>query len=260
MVSGCSAVKTLRANSVRLAYRECGDPADPPVVLLHGSASESATWNRFVPRLTATGYRSIALDLRGHAASARTADYALSSLRDDLLDLITVLGLDDVTLIGHSVGGYAALAATLHAPERIARLVLEDLAAPPRRTALPTVRNLFGALASSTGALARDRSFEYRTVASIIRQLSRPDPAWWAQLGEVRTPTLILSGGPNSCISPQRLAEVAAALPAARLATIPVGHRVHSLAPDSFTAEVLAFLAEGVETSRRGTGALTSPI
>jgi pimeloyl-ACP methyl ester carboxylesterase len=60
----------------------------------------------------------------------------------------------------------------------------------------------------------------------------------------VRQPTLILSGGATSCIPRQRLAEVGAAIPGARITTIPVGHRVHSLARDRFAAEVLAFLAE----------------
>ena len=78
----------------------------------------------------------------------------------------------------------------------------------------------------------------------ILRQLSRPDMQWWQRLGDVRQPTLILSGGPTSCIPPQRLADVTAAIPGARLTTIPVGHRVHSLARDRFSAEVLAFLAE----------------
>ena len=80
--------------------------------------------------------------------------------------------------------------------------------------------------------------------SSIFRQLSRPDLDWWARLGEVRQPTLILSGGPSSFIPPHRLAEAAAAIPGARLSTIPVGHRVHSLAPDRFAAEVVAFLHE----------------
>jgi pimeloyl-ACP methyl ester carboxylesterase len=242
-------LRTLEVNAVRLTYRECGDPTGAPVVLLHGSSSDAATWDRLMRRLTATGYRCIALDLRGHATSARTADYSLTSIRDDVLHLLETLALQDVTLIGHSVGGYAALATALHAPERVARLVLEDLAAPPRHAAAMSAAGLLRALAAAACLLSQRRTYDLRAVASILHQLSRPDAHWWAQLGTVRKPTLILSGGQTSCIPPQRLADVTAAMPGARLTTIPVGHRVHSLAPDRFAVEVIAFLAEHVHAA-----------
>jgi pimeloyl-ACP methyl ester carboxylesterase len=111
--------------------------------------------------------------------------------------------------------------------------------------------SLLRAFTAAVGILTRSRDFELRAVVSIIRQLSRPDPDWWAQLGGVRQPTLILSGGPTSCIPPQRLAEVTAAIAGARLTTIPVGHRVHSLSPDRFAAEVIAFLTEPVCAQER---------
>lgn len=236
-------VGTVEVDAVRLGYREYGDPDGPAVVLLHGSGSNANTWERVAARLTAHGRRSIALDLRGHGTSDRTADYALTSIRDDVEQVLDALDLREVVLVGHSVGGYAALAAALHAPDRIAGLVLEDLAAPPRRAAPPRPGDLVRLLRAGTGILSRRRDYDLRAVASILRQLSRPHPDWWARLGLVRQPTLILSGGPTSCIPPQRLAEVTDAIRDARLATIPVGHRVHSLAPERFCAELVAFLS-----------------
>jgi len=247
-----SAVGTVEVNGVRLGCRETGDRDGTPVVLLHGSGSSAGTWDRFAARLT--GCRAIAVDLRGHASSARTRQYRLESIRDDILGLLEALDLRGAVLIGHSVGGYAALAAALAAPDRIARLVLEDLAAPPRAPGSPTRINPVQALGAVASILGRGRDYQLRAVASILRQLSRPDPAWWARLGEVEQPTLILSGGPASCIPPRRLADVTAAIPGARLATIPVGHRVHSLAPAEFADEVLAFLAEPASIAALGTG------
>jgi 3-oxoadipate enol-lactonase len=233
-------------NGVRLGWRESGDPSAAPVLLLHGSGSSARTWERFAARLTAAGRRAIAVDLRGHGTSARPGHYSLASLRDDVLGLLDALALRDAVLVGHSVGGHAALAAALHSPDRIAGLVLEDLAAPPRR---PSPMNGFRpmqVLSSAAGFLTARRDYEMRAVGAILRQLARPDRDWWVRLGEVRHPTLIFSGGPASCIPPERLAEVTAAIPGARLSTIPVGHRVHSLAPDRFATEVLAFLADPV--------------
>jgi pimeloyl-ACP methyl ester carboxylesterase len=255
MTTDRSTIGAVEVDGVRLGYRESGDPAGAPVLLLHGSSSNARTWDRFAAHLTGAGLRTIAVDLRGHGTSARTADYSLTGIRDDILGLLDALDLREATVIGHSVGGYAALAAAQHSPDRITRLVLEDLAAPPRRTALFGGVGPMQLLAAAASVKITGRDYELRAVRSIFRQLGRPDPGWWARLGEVRQPALILSGGPSSCIPPHRLADVAAALPDARLATIPVGHRVHSLAPDRFAAEVVAFLEEIKASRPRHTGA-----
>ncbi|MEV4349178.1 alpha/beta hydrolase [Actinoplanes sp. NPDC049596] len=227
MVFEWSTVGAVQVNGVRLGYREAGDPAGPPVVLVHGTGSSASTWDRFAARLVPLGHRVIAFDLRGHATSPAAADYRLTSLRDDLLGVMRALAVRGATVIGHSVGAYAAVGVALHSPELISHLVLEDVAAPPRWVGLP--RRLCG-LATR------------RPVPAILLQLFCSDAGWWSRLPEVRQPALVLSGGPASCIPPGRLAAVTAALPDARLATIPVGHRVHSLAPDAFFDEVASFL------------------
>src|SRR4051794_21225558 len=125
-----STAGAVQVDGVRLGYRAAGDPAGVPVVLVHGTGSSAGTWDRFAARLTPLGYRAIAYDLRGHASSGTAGDYRLTSLRDDLLGLMDALELCGAVVVGHSVGAYAALAVALHAPERVSRLVLEDLAAP----------------------------------------------------------------------------------------------------------------------------------
>jgi 3-oxoadipate enol-lactonase len=250
MTSSWATAATVEVNGVRLGYRDSGDAAGAPVVLLHGTGSSSRTWDRFAAHLTAQGRRAVAVDLRGHAASGRPADYSLTAIRDDVLGLLDILDLRDVALVGHSVGGYAALAAALHSPDRIVRLVLEDPAAPPRRAALLHGVGPMQLLAAVATVATSRRDYDLRALRSILRQLSRPDIDWWTRLAEVRQPTLILSGGPSSCIPPQRLADVAAAIPDARLTTISVGHRVHSLAPGRFAADVAAFFDEEAAGAR----------
>jgi 3-oxoadipate enol-lactonase len=244
MTFAWSTVGTVHVNGVRLGCRQSGDPAGAPVVLLHGSGSNARTWDRFAARLTGAGYRAVAVDLRGHATSGRPGRYSLVSIRDDVLGLLDKLRLHRAALVGHSVGGHAALAAALHSPERVSALVLEDLAAPPRR---PSPMNGFDPvqlLAAAAGIFTSRRDYQLWAVGSILRQLARPDAFWWDRLSDVRHPTLVFSGGPTSCIPPGRLADVTDAIPGARLSTIPVGHRVHSLAPDRFATEVLAFLTD----------------
>ncbi|HEY0536421.1 MAG TPA: alpha/beta hydrolase [Actinoplanes sp.] len=250
MTFAWSTVGTVTVNGVRLGFREAGDRAGAPVLLLHGSGSNARTWDRFAARLTGAGRRAIAVDLRGHGTSARPGHYSLASIRDDVLALLDKLSLRGAVLVGHSVGGYAALAAAQHSPEQVGGLVLEDLAAPPRQSSPMNGFDPLQVLAAAAGIFTARRDYQLRAVGSILRQLTRPDADWWTRLDEVRQPTLILSGGPASCIPPGRLADVASVIPGARLTTIPVGHRVHSLAPDQFAAEVLGFLAKAARPAR----------
>lgn len=228
---------SVQVNGVRLGFRAVGDPAGPPVLLLHGTGSNLRTWDRFAARLAADGCRAIAADLRGHATSSRGVDYALDRLRDDVLGLLDVFDLRDAAVVGHSVGAYAAMAAARHAPERIGRLVLEDVAAPPRSGGPAQLLAEVAGLVTGHGG-----DFDHRALRSLFRQLARPDLTWWARLADIRQPALVVSGGPTSVIPPRRLRQVAAALPDARYTVIPAGHRVHSVAPEPFAAQVRAFL------------------
>ena len=108
----------------RIAYRRAGTTG-PVLLLIHGMASSSATWE---PVLAALGERCqvIAPDLLGHGASdkPRVADYSLGAYASGLRDLLTALGHDRATVVGHSLGGGVALQFAYQFPERCERLVL----------------------------------------------------------------------------------------------------------------------------------------
>ncbi|HEY3717360.1 MAG TPA: alpha/beta hydrolase [Jatrophihabitantaceae bacterium] len=106
----------------RLAFRMAGSGA--PVLLIHGIGDSSETWSDVIPGL-AQSYRVIAPDLIGHGASAKPrTDYSLPTYANMLRDLLTVLGLERVTLVGHSLGGAAAMQFAYQYPDRVDRLVL----------------------------------------------------------------------------------------------------------------------------------------
>ncbi|BBH69396.1 hypothetical protein ACTI_60810 [Actinoplanes sp. OR16] len=181
------------------------------MLLLHGTGSHAGTWDRFALRVAPAGYRVIAADLRGHASSSRVDDYSLPALRDDVLGLLGAFSLRDAVLVGHSVGVHAALAAALASPSLASRLILEDLAAPPRAPSL--FQSALAGLCSAGARVSASRDLGVKV--TIFHQLARPDPAWWSALPSVTQPTLILSGGRTSCVPPRRLAAVAAAIPSA---------------------------------------------
>ena len=220
------------SDGLTLAYAEAGSPDAPPMVLLHGGGNDHTAWDQVLPAFAQT-HRVYALDLRGFGESGRPGAYSFELMRDDVLGFLDALGLDRVVLIGHSMGGNVAWLLAQDHPDRLTHLVIEDVA--PNRPGDEPV-TIFP-------RPDEPLPFDYDALAAIFGQLNDPDPAWTTRLTEVTTPTLIVGGGEESHVDQARLAEIAASLPDGRLVTIPVGHRVHSTAPDEFVAAVQQFLA-----------------
>jgi pimeloyl-ACP methyl ester carboxylesterase len=234
---------TIRVGDATIAYRDSGGVDRPVALLLHGGGSTGATWDTVTPELHAAGLRVIAPDLRGHGASGRHRRYPLGAYRDDLLLLLDALALNRFVLVGHSLGGYVACLLAQARPECVTRLVLEDPAPPPRNpAAAPSFSPLRTAALGVSLLTGWRRRYDRRALLSAIAQLRIPDSGWWDALGGVPAPTLVISGGPRSHVSTDSLAALATALPTGTLAVVPVGHRIHSLAPAAFTATVLPFL------------------
>ncbi|GAB3660919.1 alpha/beta fold hydrolase [Actinocorallia lasiicapitis] len=106
----------------RRAFRMVGE--GPPLLLIHGIADSSETWLPVLPEL-AKHFTVIAPDLLGHGASAKPrADYAVAAYASGMRDLLTVLGVDRVTVAGHSLGGGVAMQFAYQFPERCERLAL----------------------------------------------------------------------------------------------------------------------------------------
>ncbi|MFI0237669.1 alpha/beta fold hydrolase [Streptomyces sp. NPDC016845] len=106
----------------RRAYRAAGEGS--AIVLIHGIGDSSATWNPLIAQL-ARSHRVIAPDLLGHGASDRPrADYSVAAYANGVRDLLGVLGIERVTLVGHSFGGGVAMQFAYQYPERVDRLVL----------------------------------------------------------------------------------------------------------------------------------------
>ncbi|MCL4237296.1 MAG: alpha/beta fold hydrolase [Anaerolineae bacterium] len=122
--------------TVQLAYEERGQGL--PVVLLHGYPLDHTLWRAQIAAL-GDAYRVIAPDLRGHGASpAPAGDYSMDSLAADVAALLDRLGVERAVWVGHSMGGYVALAALRTLPQRVAGLALcasHPFADPPEKAA-----------------------------------------------------------------------------------------------------------------------------
>jgi pimeloyl-ACP methyl ester carboxylesterase len=106
----------------RRAFRM--DGAGSPLLLVHGLGDSSGSWSCVFPMLT-RGHLVIAPDLLGHGASAKPrADYSIAPYACGMRDLLSVLDVERVTVIGHSLGGGIAMQFAYQFPERCERLVL----------------------------------------------------------------------------------------------------------------------------------------
>lgn len=219
-------IREAQVNGIKLVYREEGDPAAPPLLLLHGRTASMHDWNGITQHFAAR-HHVIVPDLRGHGASDHPGEYPLPAMAEDVVALLDHLGLERVTLVGHSLGGMVSHLLAMNHPGRVERLVLEDVPPPlPLKDRAPVVED------DSTG-------FDWRMVHDTERQFLDPDPGWLEGLSRITAPTLVLSGG---AASPFDAAGTAARIPGARLVTIEAGHLIHVTERKAFLRAVDDFL------------------
>jgi pimeloyl-ACP methyl ester carboxylesterase len=210
------------------------------LVCLHAGTSGPSTWDRFVPAFEELGYRVHCPTLMGHGSAPRQRPYLLDDFRDQVLREFD----GPITLVGNSLGAFVASAVAVAQPERVERLVLEELPVPPRdtRDSGPTVRPMPALGLLAAGWLTRHRC-DPQLLRDVIKDLRRPQPSWWAGLLAVQAPTLLLAGGPKSHLDQTRFGLVAETMPSATVRTIEAGHRIHSRAPEPWLSAVREFLA-----------------
>lgn len=106
----------------RRAYRVAG--SGPAILLIHGIGDNSTTWSTVQTKL-AQHYTVIAPDLLGHGRSDKPrADYSVAAYANGMRDLLSVLEIDRVTVIGHSLGGGVAMQFVYQFPQLVDRLIL----------------------------------------------------------------------------------------------------------------------------------------
>jgi len=251
---------------VILRATEMGD--GPPVALLHGLFGAGRNWGAIQRRL-AKRFRVLALDLRNHGDSPHVPGMTYEALAGDVLETLARAGALPAALVGHSMGGKAAMRAALDRPDAVTRLLVADIA-PVR---YPTG---FGAYARAMAALPLTPGLT-RAQADAALAPAVPDtgvrlfllqnlrfgaaPAWRIGLAEIAAgladvegweappgatydgPTLFVAGARSTYIQPGHRPAIRALFPAARFITLKdAGHWLHSDNPEGFLAVAEAFL------------------
>jgi pimeloyl-ACP methyl ester carboxylesterase len=263
-------VVTVDGHGLRVRARGSG----PPVVLVHGFAGSAATWDA-VAALLAERHAVYAVDLLGFGLSAKPAraDHSLAGHGRRVAGLLGALGLRDVTLAGHSMGGvvaaHAALADTEGRVGRLAvlsanfyrrngpplplvfplpRLLARRFYAPAARAA--SLRRCYAAPARLTPALLERYLAPTRTegaVEALAAFLATPGPATYGHLPQqIRLPALVIWGAADALWPLADARRLHGAIAESRLHVVPgAGHMVHEERPEAVAALLAAFAAGG---------------
>ncbi len=178
------AVQSVLVGGEVFGYRMVGRGRSGVPVLLHATGETSETWADFMSRpQMGCAY---ALDLRGHGRSVWQGPYGLEVFAADVLGFMDEVGLAEVDLVGHSLGGLVACLVAAGAPGRIRRLVLEDVGVPHPREVVVVER--------PAGPL----DFDWDLVGPVPAQIDEPDPQWPVRVGQIQADTLVVAGGPRA--------------------------------------------------------------
>jgi len=249
----------------RMAYTDEGMGAT--LLFVHGFPLNGDAWSRQLDAFKATN-RVLTPDLPGFGASGPGADPAsMGRYAEDLFTLCQHVETGPVVLVGHSMGGYIALAFARAYPLFLRGLVLVSTRAGADQPNVATARRESAALVRNGGfevvakglipkMLATTPSSEGLAEAvldimwtsspsgvagALLALADRPDQR--SHLDELRMPTLVMTGADDTLIPPSESAELARGIPRAELIVIPgAGHLVAYEQPTAFNDGLKAWL------------------
>jgi len=256
-------------NSSRWNVLELGQ--GEPLVVLHGVFGSGDNWLSIGRRLESR-FKIYLPDQRNHGKSFRSAEFSYDYLAEDLMQWMDSKGLDTIHLMGHSMGGKAAMRFAALAPERLRSLVVVDIARRAYR--LDTHRGMLEAMKALNLEACHTRSDldralqpsvpEESTRLFILKNIER-DPSgsfrWRIALDPllhaleaigtalqnhepIPIPCLVLRGSESGYVHDVDFESIHANFPRSRLVTIPgAGHWVHADRPQELTQALLEFWA-----------------
>ncbi|WP_139983692.1 alpha/beta fold hydrolase [Nocardioides litoris] len=273
-------VQHVTVHGHRRAFVKVG--SGPALLLLHGLGCDHTTWTPVIDTL-AKRYTVVAPDLLGHGRSDKPrADYSVGGYANGVRDLLTVLGIDKCTVVGHSFGGGVAMQFAYQFPERTERMVLvasgglgPEVTPAIRAITTPGFHQAMGLLtlpgvrhvgvaglraASHTGLKAtRDLaevadiydSFKDPAARAAIRHVVRAVVDWRGQIVTMADrayltdamPMAVVWGRDDHVIPVRHASNAAALAPKARVEVIPnAGHFPHKDHPERFAKIVHDFI------------------
>ena len=265
--------KFVTVNGLRIHYLDWGNPSKPPFLMLHGIARHAHSFDHIAPRFR-DNYHIIAMDMRGHGDSGWSPEgaYLVEDYVKDVEGLVEQLNLRGLVLLGNSTGGRVVqVYAGLH-PERVSKLVVEDVG--PERTneiasgfarrvqqesnGWASEDELVASLEKNGGRVSDELQRNYAHFGTKQREDGRivwkRDPnlvkgfvptELWRYVRQITCPTLYLLGGASNIVPPAAQEQLKKEVPTSRIVIMPgLGHYPSLEAPEEYIKIVQAFLNE----------------
>jgi pimeloyl-ACP methyl ester carboxylesterase len=254
---------------LNLIHHPAASAADqPPLLIAHGLFGSGRNWGVIARRL-ADRREVFAVDMRNHGDSFRAPAHGYPDLAADLAEVIRHIGAP-ADLLGHSMGGKAAMQLALTDPALIRRLVVADIA--PVAYSHDQTRHIDAMRALDLTDLSSRAEADHRLAAHVEDAALRAfflqsldlkaegGPRWRLNLdvlesemprivgwpgttGQFPRPTLFLTGAQSHYVRPEHRDTIRAHFPAARFARLPeAGHWLHAEKPREFEETVRVFL------------------
>lgn len=240
-----------------------GTATDRPLVLIvHGLFGSARNWGAIAKRLS-LDRQVVAVDMRNHGESAWMDSHTYADMAEDLADLLDA----PTDVVGHSMGGKAAMMLALRAPDKVRRLVVADIAPVAyAHTQMPMI-DAMRAVDLDAIETRRDADDQLKSLvgdpgvrAFLLQSLDVKARRWRLNLdalakemdailgfpdvdGAFEKASLFLTGGESDYVRPAHRPDIKAKFPNARFARIPgAGHWVHAENPRAFEETVRVFL------------------
>jgi pimeloyl-ACP methyl ester carboxylesterase len=252
----------------KLHYLDPNPAGHPAVLLLHGLGADASSWTLQLPALTGAGFRPIATDIPGFGQSPYDGcGWSIRRMAADMASLLEELQTGPAHVVGLSMGGTIAQQFALNNPHLTRRLVLVSTFAVLRPDTLSGwlyfVQRFI--LVNTLGLPAQARVVAQRVFPGphygqlremLVETISRADPRAYRKamaslglfnsvkrLGEIKVPTLVVTGAGDTTVTRARQRLLVDGIPAARQVIIPdAGHAVPVDQAERFNQELLAFL------------------
>ncbi len=250
---------------MKIAYREIG--SGQPFIIAHGLFGFSDNWQSHANKL-ADYYRVILVDLRNHGHSDWSDVHTYDAMADDLFELIQDLELENVILMGHSMGGKTVMRFAQKHEDLLDKLIVVDMGMKQypmhHRDIIDAIHaidlNRIKTRSEADKALAENISsigirqfllknlywkekgqLAWRMNVEILER-EMPEILKALEFKEIFTPTLFIRGEKSNYILDEDWEDLENNFPDSELVSIPnAGHWVHAEAPKEFTEAILSF-------------------
>jgi pimeloyl-ACP methyl ester carboxylesterase len=268
----------VKVNGLRIHYLDWGNDGKQPFLMLHGIGRVAHSFDHIAPRFK-DNYHVMAIDMRGHGDSDWSPEgaYLVEDYVKDIEGFADQLKLQKMVLLGNSTGGRVVqVYAGLH-PDRVARLIVEDVG--PERTneiasgfarrveqeanGWASEDELFASLRRTGGKVSDDLLRNYAHFGTKRREDGRivwkRDPnlvkgfvptELWRFVREIKSRTIYILGGASTIVPAETQRQLKEILPDVQIVTMPgLGHYPHQEAPQDYLRIVDSFL-QGKSTER----------